>query len=206
MLSVGLKSSVPPQKKWPDLTCPRGSASRLKLPWRFFFSSPSQGRHVHDSPGATTPTHQTPPTPHSPNPKPTATGSQWEQDIRVHNEIRQLKLTGELGGHAPFSGCWSRIKLHTHPSPAYQPSGFLAEGIRAFAGWGKVSIFGIFFFALQEGCYIRKKDKKKEKERKALRNVVHLKWVSFVPLETSCATATCVGLVGCRGKLMTDKQ
>lgn len=63
--------------------------------------------HVHDHPGPTAPIHQTPtiPTPHPLNPKPTATGSQWEQDVQVQNEIRQLKLTGELGGDAPFSGC-----------------------------------------------------------------------------------------------------
>lgn len=63
--------------------------------------------HVHDRPGATTLIHQTPTAPLSPipKPKPTATGSQWEQDVQVQNEIRQLKLTGEPAGHAPFSGC-----------------------------------------------------------------------------------------------------
>lgn len=62
-LSLRLKSSVPPQEKWSDLTCPRGSASRSKLPWRFFF------RHVRDRPGTTTPIHQTLTTPTFPKPQ-----------------------------------------------------------------------------------------------------------------------------------------
>lgn len=135
MLSLALKKFSPSPKEIgrsdvSEREC-KSIEVAMEVAFSFFFLFFYIIRHVHDHPGATTPTRQTPTKPQAKR----LQGSQWEQDIQVQNEIRQLILTGELGGHAPFSGCWSWIKLHTHPvSPAYQPNGFLAERIRAFAG------------------------------------------------------------------------